>query len=86
MTSLDVWTVTITFRAEQEQTRADVFLQGPAVELECSGLSEPIALRSDVTVLGEDLAAARALQDLSRCLFDRAEHDAPVDERSEHRA
>jgi hypothetical protein len=85
MTSLDVWMVSITFRAEHDQTRADAFLQGPAVELECSGLSEPIAVRSDVTVLGEDLAAARALQDLSRCLFDRAAHDGPIDERSENR-
>jgi hypothetical protein len=86
MTSLDVWTVSITFRAEHEQTRADAYLQGPGVELECSGLSEPIAVRSEVTVLGEDLAAARALEDLSRCLFDRAEHDGPVDARIEDRA
>lgn len=80
MIKLDVWTVWITFCTEDEQTRADASLQGPAVELECSGLAPSVPGRTEVTLVDSDLAAARALEDLSRCLFDRAAHDAQFDE------
>ena len=86
MTKLDVWTVWITFSAQDEQTRADVSLQGPAVELECSGLAPSVAGRTEVTLVDSDLAAARALEDLSRRLFDRAAHDGHIDEQRERRA
>jgi len=67
---VDVWTVSIMLRTEGDQTRADAFLQGPEVEAECSGWAE--TPRSPATAGSLDLAAASALQDLSRCLSDRS--------------
>jgi hypothetical protein len=66
----DVWTVSIMLHTEGDRTRADAFLQGPEVEVRCSGWAA--SPRPAATALGEDLAAASALQDLARCLSDRA--------------
>jgi hypothetical protein len=66
----DVWTVSIMLHTEGNRTRADAFLQGPEVEVMCSGSAE--SPRRPATAFGEDLAAASALQDLARCLSDRA--------------
>ena len=81
MSEVDVWTVSIMLRSEDGETRADAFLQGPAVEVECSGSAgRP---RPPATVaLGEDLAAARALQDISRLLIDRADSEGARAERT----
>jgi hypothetical protein len=70
MSEVDVWTVSIMLRNESGQTRADAFLQGPEVEVEGSGWAD--RSRPPAAAFGEDLAAARALRDLSRCLADRA--------------
>jgi hypothetical protein len=67
---VDVWTISIMLRTEGDQTRADAFLEGPEVEVECSGWAE--SPRPPATVGSVDLAAASALQDLSRCLSNRA--------------
>jgi hypothetical protein len=67
---VDVWTVSIMLHTEGDQTRADAFLQGREVEVECSGWAG--RTHPPTTAMGEDLAAGRALQDLSRCLTDRA--------------
>ena len=81
MSELDVWTVSIMLRTEDGQTRADAFLQGPEVEVECSGWAgRP---RPPTAALGEDLAAARALQDLSRCLTERSGSDRVRTERTD---
>ena len=73
MSEVDVWTVSIMLRNESGQTRADAFLQGPEVEVECSGWAD--RPRPPAAASGEDLAAARALRDLSRCLAERADAD-----------
>jgi len=67
MSEVDVWTVSIMLRTEGGRTRADASLQGRAVEVECSGSADR---RGTPPALGEDLAAARALRGLSRCLTD----------------
>jgi hypothetical protein len=72
MSKLDVWTVSIMFCTEHGKTRADAFLQGPAVEVECSGWADPDAGAPAQRAFGEDLAAAQALEVLSRRLLDRA--------------
>ena len=72
MNKLDVWTVSIMFCGEQGKTRADAFLQGPAVEVECSGWADPDVHAPTGTAFDEDLAAARALEVLSRRLVDRS--------------
>jgi hypothetical protein len=78
MSEVDVWTVSIMLRNERGQTRADAFLQGPEVEVECSGWADRSRRPA---ASGEDLAAARALRDLSRCLADRAGADRAGDPR-----
>ena len=78
MSKLDVWTVSVMFCTEHGKTRADAFLQGPAVEVECSGWSEPDARTPAGSAHGENVAAARALEVLSRHLLDRA---APIQTR-----
>ena len=70
MSEVDVWTVSIMLRNESGRTRADAFLQGPEVEVEGSGWAD----RPPPTAGAKrsDLAAARALRDLSRGLAERA--------------
>ena len=51
MSKLDVWTVSIMFCTEHGKTRADAFLQGPEVEVECSGWADPDA-RTPASVVG----------------------------------
>lgn len=72
MNKLNVWTVSIMLSGEHGRTRADAFLQGPAVEVECSGWAELDARTPAGTAFDEDVAAARALEVLSRRLVDRA--------------
>ena len=70
MAEVDVWTVSIMLRTEGGRTRADASLLGRAVEVECSGSAGD--RETSTPPFGEDLAAARALRGLSRCLTDRA--------------
>jgi uncharacterized protein DUF1876 len=69
MSAVDVWTVSIVLRAEGGRTRADASLQGRAVEVECSGAAGRPG-RPTTPAFDEDLAAARGLRGLSRCLTD----------------
>ena len=78
MSKLDVWTVSIMFCTEHGKTRADAFLQGPEVEVECSGWADPDARTPAPGAHGENVAAAQALEILSRRLLDRA---APIQAR-----
>ena len=74
MSELDIWTVSLLIRTEDSQTRADAFLQGPAVEVECSAWAdaEPADPGAAAIVrVSDDLAAARVLEELSRRLFER---------------
>jgi hypothetical protein len=74
MAELDVWTVSLMIRTDETRTRADAFLQGPAVEVECSASAHSQPRTAAIGPWGEDLAAARALEELSRRLIDRATH------------
>jgi hypothetical protein len=71
MSQVEVWTVSIMLRTEGGRTRADASLLGRPVEVECSGSAgRPGTLAG--SDFGEDLAAARALQGLSRRLAEGA--------------
>lgn len=74
MSELAVWTVSVMIRTDETQTRADAFLEGPAVEVECSSQTGPDPRSDDLILCRQDLAAARALQELSRRLSERATH------------
>ena len=72
MNQLDVWTVSLMIRSDDTHTRADAYLQGPAVEVECSASTDPHPRTAALVPFREDLAVARVLEELSRLLIDRA--------------
>ena len=72
MNELDVWTVSLVIRTDDTDTRADAFLQGPAVEVACSASADLDPRIASGSPAREDLAAARALEELAGRLVDRA--------------
>ena len=75
MNECDAWTVSIVLRCDPDETRADAFLEGPAVEIEGSGYAPTRLIApdgADATTIGKNVAAANALHELSQHLFDRA--------------
>jgi hypothetical protein len=64
-----VWTVEITFSEEEGRTRADAWLRGGGRELVGWGRSRRNPDDPDVPIVGEELAASRALSDLAHQLI-----------------
>ena len=69
-----MWTVEITFSEDEDKTRADAILTAGAEELEGWGRARRNPADPDIPSIGEEIAAARALSDLSHHLLDRAAH------------
>jgi hypothetical protein len=67
-----VWTVLISFQEEDERTRADARLHAGGFDLAGWGRSRRNLEDPDVRAVGEQLAASRALADLSHQLVLRA--------------
>ena len=67
-----IWTVEITFTADGDRTRADAHLRAADRELSGWGRSRRSRHDPDVPVVGEEVAAARALSDLVRQLTEEA--------------
>lgn len=63
-----VWTVEIVLTEDSEQTRANAFLRGGEHEITGWGRSRRNPSDPDVPIVGEELAAARALSDLAHQL------------------
>jgi hypothetical protein len=74
MTAPIVWTVAITFHEDENTTRADAILTGGGFEVEGYGRSRRNPTDPDVPMIGEEVAAARALSDVAHHLLDRAAH------------
>jgi hypothetical protein len=75
MNERDVWTVSITLQCDDDQTTAEALVVGPPVEMAGSGYVPTRLLApdgTDTTLFSENIAAARALQNLSNRLYDRA--------------
>lgn len=68
------WTVSINFHEDESTTRADVTLAGAGFVLSGWGRSRRNPVDPDVPMIGEEVAAARALTDLAHHLLDRAAH------------
>ena len=68
MTSERVWTVEIAFTEDDERTRADARLHGGGHVLAGWGRARRNPVDRDVPLVGEELAASRALSDLARQL------------------
>lgn len=67
-----IWTVEIAFTADGARTRADAHLRAAGRELSGWGRSRRSRDDPDVPVVGEEVAAARALSDLAHQLTEEA--------------
>jgi hypothetical protein len=74
MESDRVWTVTVMFREDEDKTRADAVLEGSGEQIRGWGRARRNPIDPDVPAVGEEIAAARALQDLAHQLLERAAH------------
>ena len=72
MDSEPVWRVGIAFEESEDRTRADAVLEFADQRFHGWGQAKRNASDPNVPVIGEELAAARALSDLSHQLVDAA--------------
>ncbi|MGZ4255185.1 MAG: DUF1876 domain-containing protein [Solirubrobacteraceae bacterium] len=66
------WTVNISFTEEGDRTRADAILELASQKFHGFGQAKRAPADPNVPVVGQDLAAARALSDLSHKLLEAA--------------
>jgi Rv2632c-like len=69
-----VWTVEVVFTEDEDQTRADARMLGGQSEWHGWGRARRNPADANVRLIGEELAAARALSDLSHQIIDSASH------------
>jgi hypothetical protein len=67
-----MWRVNIAFTEEAQRTRADAILELASQRFHGFGLAKRAPEDPNVPVIGQDLAAARALSDLSHQLLHAA--------------
>jgi hypothetical protein len=66
------WNVEVAFTEDGDQTRADAVVETAAFRLHGWGRARRNPADPDIPVIGEELAAARALSDLAHRLVERA--------------
>ena len=69
------WIVSITFSEDDDRTRADAELDGAPIRLSGYGTSRRKPVDPTLPAVGEEIAAARALGDLSHHLLEQAAHE-----------
>ena len=74
MSETNSWTVSITFSEDDDRARADADLEGAPVRLSGYGTSRRNPVDPSLPAVGEEIAAARALGDLSHHLLELAAH------------
>ncbi len=67
-----IWRVNVTFTEEGDRTRADAILELASQRFHGFGQAKRAPDDPSVPVIGQDLAAARALSDVSHQLLDAA--------------
>lgn len=67
-----IWHVEVAFSEDADKTRADAMLELPGDRFHGFGLARRAPGDPSVPVVGEELAAARALSDLAHKLLDAA--------------
>ena len=72
MTTVDSWPVEISLREEDRKTRAEARLTKDGIGLVGHGLARRNPDDQEVTQIGEEIAAARALSDLAHQLLNDA--------------
>lgn len=75
MSQARIWSVDIAFTEEGDETRADALLDIDGTHHHGWGRARRNPHDPDVPRVGEEIAAARALEDLARHLLGEAEHD-----------
>lgn len=70
-----MWTITMAMSEEDDQTRADAFLDADGTRYHGWGRARRNPMDPDRPKIGDEIAAARALEDLVRQLRACAEHD-----------
>lgn len=68
------WTAEIVFSEDEDNTQADAVLTGSPDSLQGSGRARRNPADPDVPAVGEEIAAARALNDLAHHLLEQAAH------------
>ena len=77
-----IWQVSVVFTEEGEKTRADAMLELAGERFHGYGRAKRSPKDPSVRVIGQDLAAARALSDLSHQLLEAAA--AEIEQREGH--
>ena len=77
-----IWQVSVVFTEEGEKTRADAMLELAGERFHGYGRAKRSPEDASVRVIGQDLAAARALSDLSHQLLEAAA--AEIEQREGH--
>lgn len=67
-----LWNVTIAFTEDDDRTRADAVIELASQRFHGYGQAKRAPLDPNVPLIGQDLAAARALSDLSHQLMQAA--------------
>ena len=67
-----IWSVTVSFTEDGDRTRADAILELASQRFHGFGQAKRAPQDPSVPVIGQDLAAARALSDLSHKLLEAA--------------
>lgn len=75
MSQARIWNVDIAFTEDGNDTRADALLDIGGTHHHGWGRARRNPRDPDVPKVGEEIAAARALEDLARRLLGEAEHD-----------
>ncbi len=75
MSNKRVWTVEIVFTEEGDATRADAILETGTLRYHGWGKAQRNPDDEDVPLIGEEIAAARSLEDLVRRLLRDAEDE-----------
>lgn len=68
------WQVTVTFSEDDDNTRADAVLTGAPTQVRAWGRARRNPKDPSLPSVGEEIAAARALGDLSHHLLEQAAH------------
>jgi Rv2632c-like len=72
MTMIDRWPVEISLQEQDRETRAEARLARNGIEMSGHGLARRSPGDQEVTEIGEEIAAARALSDLAHKLLSTA--------------
>ena len=75
MSKTTAWTIQIAITEQGDETRADAILEGGTAQHRGWGRAQRSPKDPDVPRIGEEIAVARALEDLVRKLLETAEDD-----------